>query len=96
MNIKAVVRPGAVDKCLPHPPVRDAGGAAAPHVRRPGHQHRLHGLTQPPDFRMMANWISPGFKVVFLPAQVQPDETTGQDYEQVPRKYDSEDEFEIL
>lgn len=27
---------------------------------------------------------------------VQPDETTGQDYEQVPRKYDSEDEFEIL
>ena len=45
---------------------------------------------------MMANWISPGFKVVFLPMQVQPDETTGQDYEQVPRKYDSEDEFEIL
>ena len=45
---------------------------------------------------MMANWISPGFKVVFLPVQVQPDETTGQDYEQVPRKYDSEDEFEIL
>jgi len=27
---------------------------------------------------------------------VQPDESTGQDYEQVPRKYDSEDEFEIL
>ena len=26
----------------------------------------------------------------------QPDESTGQDYEQLNRKYDSEDEFEIL
>jgi len=34
-----------------------------------------------------------------LPPQdinVQPDESTGQDYEQLQRKYDSEDEFEIL
>ena len=28
--------------------------------------------------------------------QVTPDESTGEDYEQVARKYDSEDEFEIL
>jgi len=26
----------------------------------------------------------------------KPDESTGADYEQLPRKYDSEDEFEIL
>ena len=37
-------------------------------------------------------------KILLLisPIQVTPDESTGADYEQVARKYDSEDEFEIL
>ena len=34
--------------------------------------------------------------LLISPIQVTPDESTGADYEQVARKYDSEDEFEIL
>ena len=46
----------------------------------------------------IARWIILD-SIQFQPSnllQVTPDESTGEDYEQVARKYDSEDEFEIL
>ena len=46
------------------------------------------------NFCSQFEWVK--LLLLISPIQVTPDESTGADYEQVARKYDSEDEFEIL
>ena len=48
------------------------------------------------DYNLSSQFERLKLLLLISPIQVTPDESTGADYEQVARKYDSEDEFEIL
>ena len=61
-------------------------------VERPAHMYG--GVGNSTDCKVNDHWFDS--VLIFKYLQVTPDESTGEDYEQVARKYDSEDEFEIL
>ena len=61
-------------------------------VERPAHMYG--GVGNSTDCKV--NYFGFNSVSTFNYLQVTPDESTGEDYEQVARKYDSEDEFEIL
>ena len=70
-------------------------------VERPAHMYGGVGSSTDcqvnnSDYNFCPQFESVKLLLLISPIQVTPDESTGADYEQVARKYDSEDEFEIL
>ena len=91
--VKAVVSPGAVNRCLPLPLFEMLVERA---LNIDAGLDTINACKVRNNRRIFLKCES-NFPLSFIfPIQVQPNNTMSQDYEQVPRIYDFEDKFQIL